>query len=176
GRVEWRRGRRRPCGPARRGSSSGSCRSPRPGRRRSRSSPGRGGWARSSWSKAASRTSRPGGGCCRRWPRCWRSPSTGGGSPPRGARRGRRANGAFDAGGLRRSDTVKTAVLRAVSHDLRSPLTAIRAASDGLEDETLTLTDDDRRELLDTISVEVRRLEGVVDNLLALSRLQAGAL
>ena len=90
--------------------------------------------------------------------------------------RERLANDAFEAEALRRSDTMKTAVLRAVSHDLRSPLTAIRAASDGLEDETLTLTDDDRRDLLDTIGVEVRRLEGVVDNLLALSRLQAGAL
>jgi two-component system, OmpR family, sensor histidine kinase KdpD len=90
--------------------------------------------------------------------------------------RERLANEAFEAEALRRSDTIKTAVLRAVSHDLRSPLTAIRAASDGLEDETLVLTADDRRELLDTISVEVRRLERVVDNLLALSRLQAGAL
>jgi two-component system sensor histidine kinase KdpD len=90
--------------------------------------------------------------------------------------RERLANEAFEAEALRRSDTMKTAVLRAVSHDLRSPLTAIRAASDGLEDQTLSLTDDDRRELLDTISVEVRRLERVVDNLLALSRLQAGAL
>ncbi len=89
--------------------------------------------------------------------------------------RERLANEAFDAEALRRSDTVKTAVLRAVSHDLRSPLTAIRAASDGLEDETLTLSDDDRRELRDTIGVEVRRLERVVDNLLALSKLQAGA-
>jgi two-component system sensor histidine kinase KdpD len=89
--------------------------------------------------------------------------------------RERLANDAFEAEALRRSDTIKTAVLRAVSHDLRSPLTAIRAASDGLEDATLVLTDDDRRELLDTIGVEVRRLEGVVDNLLALSRLQAGA-
>ncbi len=90
--------------------------------------------------------------------------------------RERLANEAFEAEALRRSDTMKTAVLRAVSHDLRSPLTAIRAASDGLEDERLALSEDDRRELLDTISVEVRRLEGVVDNLLALSRLQAGAL
>jgi len=89
--------------------------------------------------------------------------------------RERLANDAFDAEALRRSDTVKTAVLRAVSHDLRSPLTAIRAASDGLEDETLVLTAEDRRDLFDTIQVEVRRLERVVDNLLALSRLQAGA-
>ena len=89
--------------------------------------------------------------------------------------RERLANEAFDAEALRRSDTVKTAVLRAVSHDLRSPLTAIRAASDGLGDGTLALSDGDRRELVDTIGVEVRRLERVVDNLLALSRLQAGA-
>ena len=88
--------------------------------------------------------------------------------------RERLANEAFEAEALRRSDATKTAVLRAVSHDLRSPLTAIRAASDGLEDDTLVLTDEDRRGLLDTISVEVRRLERVVDNLLALSRLQAG--
>jgi two-component system, OmpR family, sensor histidine kinase KdpD len=89
--------------------------------------------------------------------------------------RQRLAQEAVEAEALRRSDTVKTAVLRAVSHDLRSPLTAIRAASDGLRDKALTLTDGDRGELLDTIQVEVRRLEHVVDDLLALSRLQAGA-
>ncbi len=89
--------------------------------------------------------------------------------------RERLANEAFEAEALRRSDTVKTAVLRAVSHDLRSPLTAIRAASDGLGDDTLALSASDRRELVDTIGVEVRRLERVVDDLLALSRLQAGA-
>jgi two-component system sensor histidine kinase KdpD len=89
--------------------------------------------------------------------------------------RERLAHDAVEAEALRRSDTIKTAVLRAVSHDLRSPLTAIRAASDGLKDEALALSDEDRRELLDTIQVEVRRLEHVVDDLLALSRLQAGA-
>ncbi|MGZ4430694.1 MAG: sensor histidine kinase [Gaiellales bacterium] len=90
--------------------------------------------------------------------------------------RERLAAEAVEAEALRRSDTIKTAVLRAVSHDLRSPLTAIRAASDGLEDQGLTLTQDDRRELIDTIQIEVRRLEKVVDDLLALSRLQAGAI
>jgi two-component system sensor histidine kinase KdpD len=89
--------------------------------------------------------------------------------------RQRLAQEAVEAEALRRSDTVKTAVLRAVSHDLRSPLTAIRAASDGLRDDALSLSDSDRGELLDTIQVEVRRLEHVVDDLLALSRLQAGA-
>ncbi len=89
--------------------------------------------------------------------------------------RERLAADAVEAEALRRSDTIKTAVLRAVSHDLRSPLTAIRAASDGLENQGLALTEGDRRELVDTIQIEVRRLERVVDDLLALSQLQAGA-
>ena len=58
---------------------------------------------------------------------------------------------AVDADALRRSDTVKTAVLQAVSHDLRSPLTAIRAAADGLRSEQLELDDFDRAELVETI-------------------------
>ena len=70
--------------------------------------------------------------------------------------RERLANEAFDAEALRRSDTVKTAVLRAVSHDLRSPLSAIgqRGRPGG---RAAALTDHDRRELLETIAVEVRR-------------------
>jgi two-component system sensor histidine kinase KdpD len=75
---------------------------------------------------------------------------------------------------LRQSDAVKTAVLRAVSHDLRSPLTAIRAASDGLENRALTLDSSDREALWETIRIEVHRLERLVENLLDLSRLDAG--
>ena len=55
----------------------------------------------------------------RRSPRCSRSRSTANGS----------AGEALEAETLRRSDAIKTAILRAVSHDLRSPLTAIRAAT-----------------------------------------------
>jgi two-component system sensor histidine kinase KdpD len=82
---------------------------------------------------------------------------------------------AADAQALRRSDTAKTAILHAVSHDLRSPLTAIRAASDGLESSTLHLDERDRAELLETIRLETSRLERLVGNLLDLSRLEAGA-
>jgi two-component system sensor histidine kinase KdpD len=82
---------------------------------------------------------------------------------------------AADAQALRRSDTAKTAILHAVSHDLRSPLTAIRAASDGLESPTLHLDERDRAELLETIRLETSRLERLVGNLLDLSRLEAGA-
>ncbi len=87
----------------------------------------------------------------------------------------RRAIAAADAEALRRSDAVKTAVLHAVSHDLRSPLTAIRAATGGLESTALELDEQDRAELLETIRLETARLERLVANLLDLSRLEAGA-
>jgi two-component system, OmpR family, sensor histidine kinase KdpD len=73
---------------------------------------------------------------------------------------------------LRRSNVVKTAVLRSVSHDLRSPLTAITAAAGGLESNTLT--PEARTELASVIAAESARLSRLVDNLLDLSRLQAG--
>jgi two-component system, OmpR family, sensor histidine kinase KdpD len=82
---------------------------------------------------------------------------------------------ALEAETLRRSDLVKTALLRAVSHDLRSPLTGIRTAVGALRSETLKLSDDDRRELLETIEVESDRLGRLVGDLLDLSRLEAGA-
>jgi two-component system, OmpR family, sensor histidine kinase KdpD len=74
---------------------------------------------------------------------------------------------------LRRSDEIKTSVLRAVSHDLRSPLTAILAAGDALG--SPTLDEDDRRELAGSIRSEGERLALLVDKLLDLSRLEAGA-
>jgi two-component system sensor histidine kinase KdpD len=82
---------------------------------------------------------------------------------------------AVEAETLRRSDAIKTALLRSVSHDFRSPLTAVRAAVDGLRSASLQLRKIDREELLQTIDVEARRLERLVGNLLDLSRLQAGA-
>ena len=73
---------------------------------------------------------------------------------------------------LRRSNVVKTAVLRSVSHDLRSPLTAITTAAEGLGSETLS--PESRDELTSVIALESARLARLVDNLLDLSRLQAG--
>jgi two-component system sensor histidine kinase KdpD len=74
---------------------------------------------------------------------------------------------------LRRADVIKTAVLHSVSHDLRSPLTAIAAASDGIASPSLTA--EEREELASIIQEEVRRLSRLVENLLDLSRLEAGA-
>ena len=81
---------------------------------------------------------------------------------------------ALEAEALRRSDLVKTALLRAVSHDLRSPLTGITTAIGALRSETLVFNDDDRRVLLDTIAVDAERLGRLVGDLLDLSRLEAG--
>ncbi|MGH2915963.1 MAG: sensor histidine kinase [Solirubrobacteraceae bacterium] len=74
---------------------------------------------------------------------------------------------------LRRSDELKTALLRAVSHDLRTPLTAVVAAGHALGADSLT--DQERAELSAAVVDEGTRLAGLVDNLLALSRLQAGS-
>jgi two-component system sensor histidine kinase KdpD len=76
---------------------------------------------------------------------------------------------------LTRSDAAKTAVLRSVSHDLRSPLTAISAASEMLASPGDALSGADRDELLAAIRLQVRRLDRLVGNLLDLSRLEAGA-
>jgi two-component system sensor histidine kinase KdpD len=73
---------------------------------------------------------------------------------------------------LRRSDDIKTALLRAVSHDLRTPLTSIVAAGHALG--TSGLDPAERSELSGAVVSQGTRLAGLVDNLLALSRLQAG--
>jgi two-component system sensor histidine kinase KdpD len=80
----------------------------------------------------------------------------------------------LEAEALRRSDTIKTALLRAVSHDLRSPLTAIVAAASGLANPEVRLDRADRDVLVETIRAEADRLNRLVGNLLDLSRLQSG--
>jgi two-component system sensor histidine kinase KdpD len=78
-----------------------------------------------------------------------------------------------EAAALRRSDVVKTALLRAVSHDLRSPLTAILTAAEPLG--APGLSDEERRELATVVREEATRLSRLIDNLLDLSRLEAHA-
>jgi two-component system, OmpR family, sensor histidine kinase KdpD len=81
--------------------------------------------------------------------------------------------GVVETASLRRADVVKTALLRAVSHDLRSPLTAISAAGEAVG--SASLQEDERKEMAAVIQEEARRLSRLVDNLLDLSRLEAGA-
>jgi two-component system, OmpR family, sensor histidine kinase KdpD len=73
----------------------------------------------------------------------------------------------------RRADLAKTAVLHAVSHDFRSPLTAIITAAGGLREPRLSPAD--REDLLSVIETESRRVTRMVDDLLDLSRIEAGA-
>jgi two-component system sensor histidine kinase KdpD len=73
---------------------------------------------------------------------------------------------------LRRSDEIKTALLRTVSHDLRTPITAIRAAAEALT--SPTIAEEDRMELREAIVEDSDRLGSLVDNLLDLSRLRTG--
>jgi two-component system sensor histidine kinase KdpD len=79
---------------------------------------------------------------------------------------------AVETRALRRSDEIKTALLRAVSHDLRSPLTAIATAGEALA--SPNLTDEEREELAASVGSEADRLSRLVDKLLDLSRLQGG--
>ncbi len=87
--------------------------------------------------------------------------------------RRRAAARSAEAEASRRADVAKTALLHAISHDLRSPLTAITTAASGLRSESLPA--DDRRALVGAIEAESARLARLVDDLLDLSRIEAGA-
>ncbi len=76
---------------------------------------------------------------------------------------------------LRRADEIKDVLLNTVSHDLRTPLAAIIAAADSLCSE-IDWSDEDRRDFLQSIAEEARRLDRLVRHLLDLSRIEAGAL
>ncbi len=79
---------------------------------------------------------------------------------------------AVETAALRRSDELKTALLRAVSHDLRTPLTAIVTAGHALGSGSLTV--EEREQLSAAVVDEGERLSMLIDKLFDLSRLQAG--
>lgn len=77
----------------------------------------------------------------------------------------------------RRAETteLRTAILSAVGHDLRTPLTSIKAAVGSLRAPDLALSEEDSAELLATVEESADRLSGLIDNLLDSSRLATGA-
>lgn len=79
---------------------------------------------------------------------------------------------AVEAEAFRRSDELKTALLRSISHDLRTPLTSMIAGGSALGSPTLTTAE--RTELSEAIVGEGKRLSRLVENLLDMSRLEAG--
>jgi two-component system sensor histidine kinase KdpD len=76
----------------------------------------------------------------------------------------------------RRSDELKSALVDSVSHDLRTPLSTIRAAAGSLADPALDLHPQERRAAARAIDAEAERLNRMVGNLLDMSRIQGGAL
>jgi K+-sensing histidine kinase KdpD len=73
-------------------------------------------------------------------------------------------------------DRLRSALLSAVGHDLRTPLAGIKAGASTLRDPDIELTGAQQAEMLATIEESADRMADLVENLLALSRLQAGAL
>jgi two-component system sensor histidine kinase KdpD len=73
-------------------------------------------------------------------------------------------------------DRLRTALLAAVGHELRTPLAGAKAAVSSLRQRDITWTADESDEFLQTIEGSVDRLQGLVSNLLDASRLQVGAL
>lgn len=77
---------------------------------------------------------------------------------------------------LERDNEARTALLSAVSHDLRTPLASIKAAASGLLDPSVRFCEGDRRELLGTIDDSSDQLDALICDLLDVSRLHQGAL
>ncbi|WP_433829778.1 DUF4118 domain-containing protein [Actinoplanes sp. CA-015351] len=77
---------------------------------------------------------------------------------------------------LAEADRLRTALLAAVSHDLRTPLASAKASVASLRSSEVEFDDEDRAELLATADESLDRLDRLVANLLDMSRLQAGAL
>ena len=73
-------------------------------------------------------------------------------------------------------DELRTGLLRAVSHDLRTPLATIKASVSGLLSDDVEWPAAERAELLHAIDDETDRLDRIIGNLLDMSRLEAGVL
>jgi two-component system sensor histidine kinase KdpD len=85
------------------------------------------------------------------------------------------AQRAASADVLEQGNRVRSALLAAVSHDLRTPLAGIKAAVSSLRSPDVVWSEEDRAELLATIDASTDRLHDIVSNLLDLSRLQSDA-
>lgn len=81
---------------------------------------------------------------------------------------------AAEAAQLEATDRLRTALLAAVGHDLRTPLAGIKASVSSLRQHDVAWTEQETQELLQTIEESTDRLQGLVANLLDASRLQAG--
>jgi two-component system sensor histidine kinase KdpD len=83
---------------------------------------------------------------------------------------------ADSAAQLARDNLARTALLSAVSHDLRTPLAGIKAAIGSLRSSEVVWSAEDREELMEAIEDSADRLDALIGNLLSMSRLQTGNL
>src|SRR6516225_6834060 len=83
---------------------------------------------------------------------------------------------AAQAEALAEGNRMRTALLAAVSHDLRTPLASIKASVSSLRQTDVTWTQSDQQVLLATIEENADRLDGLIGNLLDMSRLHTGSL
>jgi two-component system, OmpR family, sensor histidine kinase KdpD len=90
--------------------------------------------------------------------------------------RDRLLRAATDAEVYRQTERLRQTLLAAVSHDLRSPLAAIKATVTDLLDDEVARSADERREALEAINSESERLNALIANLLDMSRIEAGVL
>jgi two-component system sensor histidine kinase KdpD len=90
--------------------------------------------------------------------------------------RARLSEAAAQATELTQANELRTALLQAVSHDLRTPLASIKASASSLRQTDIEWSPEDEAEFLQTIEEETDRLTALVSNLLDMSRLQAGVL
>jgi two-component system sensor histidine kinase KdpD len=90
--------------------------------------------------------------------------------------RDRLLRAATDAEIYRQTEGLRQTLLAAVSHDLRSPLAAIKATVTDLLDDEVERSPLERREALEAVDGEAERLNALIANLLDMSRIQAGAL
>jgi len=75
---------------------------------------------------------------------------------------------------LEEGDAVRGALLTAVSHDLRTPLATLKASLDSLRAKDIDLPEDVRDELLAEVGHSADRLQGLIDDLLDLTRVRSG--
>jgi two-component system sensor histidine kinase KdpD len=85
------------------------------------------------------------------------------------------AEAAAAADARTRADELRTAILRAVSHDLRTPLASIKASATSLLQDDVDWSVEERREFAETIDEGADRLDRLVGNLLDMSRIESGA-
>jgi two-component system sensor histidine kinase KdpD len=90
--------------------------------------------------------------------------------------RSRLSDAAASAGALAQANQLRAALLQAVSHDLRTPLAAIKASVSSLRQDDVSWDADEEKEFLAAIEEQTDRLTVLVGNLLDMSRVQAGVL